>query len=69
MAGVDKDYPLLALTLTEDDCDHIMKPVLKRGLPKVGICRNVLRDVVYGDIAHQGMGLHNLYTTMGIQKI
>ena len=60
------EYPLLALTLTEDECNFIMPPILKSGSPKVGIYRNMPRAVVYGDTSHQGMGLHNPYTKMGI---
>lgn len=32
------EYPLLALTLTDTDCMTIMAPVLKAGLPNMGIC-------------------------------
>jgi len=64
------EYPLLALvTLTEDECNFTLAPVLKSGLPMAGICRNMPRADVYGDATHQGMGLHNLYTAMGIIKI
>lgn len=35
------EYPLVALTLTEDECTHIMAPILERGLPAAGICRTM----------------------------
>ena len=46
-----------------------MAPVLLSGLPKAGICRHTPRALIYGDKEHQGLGLHNLYTTMGINRI
>ena len=63
------EYPLQALTLTEKECDFIMAPVLLSGLPKAGICRHTPRALIYGDKEHQGLGIHNLYTTMGINRI
>ena len=63
------EYPLQALTLTEKECDFIMAPVLMSGLPKAGICRHTPRALIYGDKEHQGLGLHNLFTTMGINRI
>ena len=41
---------------------------LDDGLPRAGICKNMRRAVLYGDLDHQGMELHNLYTTMGLQQ-
>jgi hypothetical protein len=32
------EYPLLALTLTAQQCSHIMAPILMSGLPAFGIC-------------------------------
>ena len=63
------EYPLLATTLTEQECSYIMAPILEGGLPLSGICRNFSRAVVYGPIKHLGLGLHNLYTTQGIRQI
>ena len=63
------EYPLVALTLTEKECDYIMAPVLAGGLPRAGICRNIPRSVLYGSLEHQGLGMHNLYNTMGLQQI
>ena len=61
------EYPLVALTLTEEDCATIMAPILESGLPKAGICRNTPRALLYSNREHQGMGLHSLHTKMGIQ--
>ena len=63
------EYPLLALTLTEEECNKIMVPILKGALPKVGACRYLPRKLVYGTIKNQGMGIHNLFTTQGIVQI
>ena len=62
-------YPLPALTLTEDECKHIMAPVLESGLPKSAICRNYPRAVLYGPKEEGGMGLWNLYDFQGLQRI
>ena len=63
------EYPLLALTLTEGECDFIMAPILQSGLPRAGLCRNIPRALLYGRKEHQGLGLNTLYTTMGIKQI
>ena len=44
------EYPLLALTLTDNECTKIMAPVLKGGLPNMGICRMMARSLVYAPI-------------------
>ena len=44
------EYPLLALTLTDDECTKIMTPVLKAGWPNMGICRTMARSLVYAPI-------------------
>jgi hypothetical protein len=65
------EYPLLALTLTkEEQCTHIMAPILMSGLPACGsICRYFPRDVLYAPIKFQGMGLKNIYITMGLLRV
>ena len=63
------EYPLLALTLTEDECNHIMAPVLTASLTKNHVCRNFPRDVVYGPKSERGLGIKNLYTTKGINQV
>jgi hypothetical protein len=63
------EYPLLALTLTERQCSHIMAQILMSGLPACGICRYFPRDVVYAPIKFQGVGLKNIYITMGLLRI
>ena len=46
-------YPLVALTLTEEECNYIMAPIVKGGLPRAGIYRNIPWEVIYGDIEYQ----------------
>ena len=40
------EYPLLATTLSMDECTHIMAPIIYAGLPDAGICRNTARSLV-----------------------
>jgi hypothetical protein len=63
------DYPLLALTLTARECSYIMAPILSRGLPACGICRNFPRDVTYAPSKFQGIGLKNPFITMGLARL
>ena len=63
------EYPLVALTLTEEDCDYTMAPVLQGGLHKAGICRNIPRSVLYGSLDYQRLGMDHLYITMGLKQI
>ena len=63
------DYSLIALTLTEQECKTIMAPVLEIGLGRAGICQKISRKVLYGSRELQGMGLHNLFTTLGISHV
>ena len=63
------EYPLPALTLLEDECTKIMWPLLKAYLPRAGINRHFPRDVLYGKVEKQGIGLKNLYLSQGIAHI
>ena len=63
------EYPLVALNLTEKECRHIMAPALAAGLSRSGVCQKISRCVLYGNVELQGMGLHNIFTTMGIVQI
>ena len=40
------EYPLLALTLTREECDTILKPLYQTVLPKARINRNFSRKVL-----------------------
>ena len=63
------EYPLLATTLSIEECTHIMAPILSAGLPNAGMCRNMARSLVYGPSKYQGLDIHNLYTTQGITHL
>ena len=63
------EYPLLATTLSIEECTHIMAPILAAGLPNAGMCRNMARSLVYGPSKYQGLDIHNLYTTQGITHL
>ncbi len=63
------DYSLPASTLSEQEFQEIMKPVLQVGLPKAGICRTISRAVVYSSIRYQGLGVSNPFWMQGIYKI
>jgi hypothetical protein len=64
------EYPLLALTLTERQCSNIMVLILlMSSLPACGICRSFPRDIVFVPTKFQGVGLKNIYITMGLLRI
>ena len=58
------EYPLVALTLTEEECNYIMTPILEGGLPRSRIFRNIPWVILYGDKYHQGLEIQNLYKIM-----
>ena len=55
------EYGLSALTLSQDDCKTIMKPILDAGLTNMGVCRNFPRGVAYGPTEEGGLGIHDIY--------
>ena len=55
------EYPLAATTLTQSQLTHIMAPALTAGLPRANIARSFPRDVVYGPVSMQGLGLTDPY--------
>ena len=63
------EYPLPSTTLSLKQCDEIVRPILKIGLPRSGICRNISRQVAFSSIKYKGLGLHHPYMTQGIQKL
>ena len=63
------EYPLMATSLTQKQCDQIMQPVLDAGLKALGISRTLNRDVVYGPKRYQGLGIPDLWLTQGILKL
>lgn len=63
------EYPLLALTLTEKECSHIMAPVLDACLSKSHVCRKYPRALTYGPVEEMGLGFHSLYTLQGVAQL
>lgn len=63
------EYPLLALTLAEVECNKIMTPVLNVDLPNMGICSSMTRSLVYIPTKNKGVGINKLYTTQGILHV
>ena len=55
--------------MTEKQCDYVMAPLLRRGLPSAGIVRTLPRQLVYGPIEFQGIGIPNLYVAQELSHI
>ena len=62
-------YPLPALTLTENECKIIMAPILDVTLPYSQVCRKYPRTVVYGPKSLMGLGKTELYIRQGVTQI
>lgn len=63
------ESPFVVLILSETQCEYIMASALVGGLSRARICKNMPHTVLYGDLDHQGVGLHILYTTIGISQV
>ena len=63
------EYGLPALTLPQKDCTKIMWPLLQGYLPKLGLNCHFPRDVLYGTVDKNGVGLKNIFLTQGINHI
>ena len=63
------EYPLLALTLTQEEYNSVMAPVISGGLSNMGICKAMARSLVYGPVKNQGLGINKLFTTHGILHV
>jgi hypothetical protein len=55
-------YPLPALTLTETECNKIIRPVLDAGLNKSSICKTFPKAVIHGPKEEGGLDITHLYT-------
>jgi len=62
-------YQLPLLSLTRQQCESLMFIVLEALLPKLHINRNTSRAIIHGPDCLGGMGIINLYTHQGIQKL
>ena len=51
------EYPMTATTISENEWEEIMKPLLKAGLPRAGFVKTFPRDVLFGPTTFQGLGI------------
>ena len=63
------EYPLLATSMSREQFQFIMAPILVTALPRAGICRYMNRDVIYSLPIHQGMGIPDPFVTQGLRKL
>jgi Reverse transcriptase (RNA-dependent DNA polymerase) len=63
------EYPLLATSMTKEQINLVVKPILEVGLPRSGICRNMARAIVFSEVTHQGLGMKHPYLTQGLRKL
>ncbi|HEY9815753.1 MAG TPA: hypothetical protein V6D20_08135, partial [Candidatus Obscuribacterales bacterium] len=62
-------YPLACTTMTQEQSTQIMVPILKAGLNKAGVQRNLPRRLVYGSLKVQGLNLQFPWTLQLIQHL
>ena len=62
-------YPLAALTLSEKQCDQLIKPITQASLPKMGIVKNMCKSYLYGPRVVQGLAFPNLVTKLCITRL
>ena len=63
------EYPLVALTLSEEECKTIMAPVKKATLAKTSINRTYPHALLYGQREEGGLGMHDLFVTQGLSHL
>ena len=63
------EYPLAALTLSDDDLKTIVWPIISVVLPKMGMNRCLPRVLRYGPLEVAGVGIRDLYIVMGMARI
>lgn len=49
------EYPLRAITISEDECTYIMDPLLEAELSQSGICHTMSRAIVYEGLQYQSL--------------
>ena len=60
------NYPLPTITITEKECSYMMTSILTTSVPaKIKIVRTIKRNIIYGTVHLQGMGLKKLSTQPG----
>jgi hypothetical protein len=51
------EYPMMATTISEKEWEYILIPLLAAGLPRAGIARTFLRDILFGPTKAQEFGM------------
>jgi hypothetical protein len=62
-------YSFTVVTLTEEECQQIMAPIIMKGLPRAGVVSTIPKAFRMGPIAMGGLGLLDPYIHMGVSKI
>jgi hypothetical protein len=63
------DYPITCTTLTEKQCEQIMRPAMSTGLAKSHICRSLPTLLLQAGTESLGAGLTHLFTFQGIARL
>ena len=63
------EYPLLATTLSEEQCRKVEQPALTVALHSSSLPSNFPRDILYGPKGKLGLGASRLFTTQGLKHI
>ena len=62
-------YPMEAISLTKDQWNYIMMPILKSVLPQSSIIHNFPRDILYAPTSLFGMGLMHPYYKQHLKQL
>jgi len=62
-------YVFLATTFTQAQCDTIMAPCFRGGLPATGYMKSFPRAILQAPYKYFGLGITNLYHEQGIQHL
>jgi hypothetical protein len=63
------EYPMMATTMSKQEWNFILRPILLSGLPKCGVARTFPREVVHGPLEFQGLNVYHPHTLQGIVHI
>jgi hypothetical protein len=62
-------YPLPAINVTRPDWDKTLGPLLTTVLPRLGVCRQFPRAMVFAPTKYFGLGFRHLHTDQEIQRL
>lgn len=63
------EYSAAATTFTQQECNKLVRPIHDATFPHAKICRTLSYDIRYGAKEDLGLGLHDLFTTQGVDKL